>query len=134
MVELLLDAGASLEREDQIDWSLLSSAIAGSHSIEILDMLIKKGIDVNDLAMLEEDGCTALVYAAERHDLVMVRMLLEAGANVNEMFLGSITALQASIGENGVDVALALIDAGASIDAPMGDLFAHAREASEEDG
>ncbi|KAL2036493.1 hypothetical protein N7G274_010759 [Stereocaulon virgatum] len=128
IVKLLLDEGASLARKNRIPGSLLHDALAGSHSIEIVEMLINKGIDVNDPIMLKKYGCTALVYAAERHDLVMVRMLLGAGANVNEMHDGSITALQASIGEYGLDVALALIDAGASIDAPMGDIFAHARE------
>jgi ankyrin repeat protein len=132
MVELLLDLGARFRWSHPNPISLLYDALAGSHSIEIVDMLIKKGIDVNDPSITAICRRTALVYAAERRDLVMVRMLLGAGANVNEMFDGSITALQASVGKDGVDVALALIDAGASIDAPMGDNFAHARASSEQ--
>ena len=130
IVCLLLDAGASPKPQIGSQYSVLHDALAGAHSIEIVQMLIDKGADVNGPFVQWLDEAPVLVCAAGRHDLVMTRMLLEAGAHVNEMLPGSTTALQASIGKDAVDVAQILIDAGASIDAPEGRTFAEAREAS----
>ena len=130
IVYLLLEAGASPKPQIGSQCSVLHDALAGAHSIEIVQMLIDKGADVNGPFVQSLHKAPVLVRAAGRHDLVITRMLLEAGAHVNEMLPGSTTALQASIGKDAVDVAQILIDAGASIDAPEGRTFAEVREAS----
>jgi ankyrin repeat protein len=130
IVQLLLDAGADPKLSVESGCSVLHDALAMSNSIEIVKMLIEKGADVNGPYDPDRYAGPVLVSAAKKSDPAMTRILLQSGARINEMRSGSTTALQVAAAKGNVDVAQALIDAGAEIDAPAGKTFAKARQAA----
>lgn len=101
-----------------------------SNSIDIVHLRIEKGADLDAPFDPAKYADPILVSAARKSDPAMTRILLQSGAHINEMRSGSTTALQAAAAEGNVDVAQALIDAGAEIDAPAGKTFAKARQAA----
>jgi len=83
--------------------------------------LLREGADAN---LRDSEGSTLLMLAAYTGNLAMVEVLLEAGAGVNESDERGWTALAKSTynfeqKRGFADVAQALIDAGANIEAPI---------------
>jgi ankyrin repeat protein len=130
IVQLLLHAGADPKLSVESGCSVLHDALAMSNSIEIVQMLIGKGADVNGPYDPDQYAGPVLVSAAKKSRPAMTRILLQSGARINEMRSGSTTALQAAAAKGNFDVAQALIEAGAEIDAPAGTTFAKARQAA----
>ena len=128
VVELLLNAGADPKNQVLSEHSLLYSALGGDHGLEILKMLVNKGADVNAVQDRLGRRKPLLVQAVHLGDYEIMRFLLEAGANVNafDTFLG--TALRTAAAEKDIEAVQILIDAGAEIDAPTGDLACEAAE------
>jgi ankyrin repeat protein len=119
-VKLLLDRGATLE-----DQALVSAAAAGD--LASIKLLLDKGASVN---AKDPAGLTPLMYASGNGNLKAVELLLSKGADVNaisgEAFdtvkhgpiaLGRLTALALCAPAGGADVARALLDAGAKVNA-----------------
>ena len=74
---------------------------------------------------LDEDGATLLMLAAHRGDLAMVKLLLNAGADVNAGDKAGWMPLSKAVYNSDQkygypEVVQALIDAGANIEAPIG--------------
>ncbi len=76
MAEFLLDKGAGLDK-DLAGLGLNRAVYA--HDADMLRLLLSKGADPNSTYM----GATALVHACERKDMAKIRMLLDAGADIN---------------------------------------------------
>lgn len=78
IVQLLLNAGASvdIQAEDRGSTALIDSA-AGKH-IDIMELLLEAGADVN---LKCKDGQSALILAVGLNDEVSTELLLKAGAN-----------------------------------------------------
>ena len=84
--------------------------------------LFAEGADVN---ARDETGATLLMLAAHAGDLPMTKALIAAGAEVNASVEGGWTALSKSVfnaelNRGFAEVAQALIDAGADIEAAIG--------------
>lgn len=62
-----------------------------------------------------EDGTRALIYAVVKGDTDMVRILINAGADVNRVVDGRITAVRMALFDANVEIARMLTDAGAVI-------------------
>jgi ankyrin repeat protein len=79
---------------------------------EVVKALIAAGADLNQV---DENGNTALMFAADKCDRATVRLLISAGAKIDLRNKGGHTALEMSIvsGNPGVDE---LIAAGARLD------------------
>lgn len=121
VVELLLNAGADPESRMRSGCSLLITALAGPHKLEMLSMLVNKGADVN----AAQDGYrrprSLLPLAIHDGDHEVTRFLLGAGVNIDksDALLG--TALRTAAAHEDVEAVQMLVDAGADIDAPTGD-------------
>jgi ankyrin repeat protein len=107
-VTALLDEGVSPNiYDDDSDHSLMNGALYAS--AECMEMLIKKGADVNAKNKLGE---TALMWSA--HDFQKTKLLLENGARVNDTTRKRNTALLiACVGNNQHEIVKLLLQNGA---------------------
>ena len=78
IVEVLVAAGGNLNVVDNFGDTILVSALRQG---SCLSALISAGVDVNAAS---QSGCTALMEAATRGDTEATRVLIDAGANVNQ--------------------------------------------------
>lgn len=86
--------------------------------ISTVKMLLDKGTNVNER---NEDGETALIYAANKGRIDIVKLLLDKGADVNAQTTGGdlpkATALVYAAANGNVDMVELLLDKGANIEA-----------------
>lgn len=113
-VEALLIAGADATlRCQERDLSALD--LAASHgNIEVLGMMIKHGVDVNDA---DCTGYTALHLAADNNQASAVHALVEAGADIQSLDLHGWTPLHCASRLDSGEAMLALLRCGAKVHA-----------------
>ncbi len=87
-----------------------AGAGGGSHGVGI----IRGGMPESGAQTPATGGLTALMYAARDGHLDVVKMLAEAGADIEAPEANKITALQMAIGNNNMDVASYLLAKGAN--------------------
>lgn len=95
IADALLDAGADVKGSSRIFnifgitplmFAVSTSVKGGNDSsaqLRVVQKMIKAGADVNAQGQLEFGGATALHIAADTGDEAIVKLLIEAGANVN---------------------------------------------------
>ena len=129
--QLLLDAGTDVNATEQ--WRGQNAVIwaAGQSQPEMLDLLLKAGGNANSRSILNErerqisnerrfqwrpaGGLTALMYAAREGCLDCVRLLLDAGADIDQGDAENVTPLLAAIINMHFDTAKLLVERGANI-------------------
>ncbi|KAF8770210.1 Ankyrin-3 like protein [Argiope bruennichi] len=147
MVEILLKPGADyLNKDTKVKNSVLHIA-AASGSLEIIESLIDKKVDINfrdssgatpihmaakeghrnvleyflnlgmDVDERGENGWTSLHYAASGNHSKICRFLFEKGANVNAVSKDGATPLHTAAEMGKLDALLALLEIGAFYDA-----------------
>jgi ankyrin repeat protein len=81
-----------------------------------VQQLLREGVDVNERT---SNGETALHYAAQSKNVLVVQALIQAGADVNVKMTGDVTPLMRSLDMafGQPDIAFALIHAGADVNA-----------------
>ncbi len=82
-VQKLLAKGIDVNKADQRGWTALTLAANEGHVEIVRALLATPGIDVN--AKMSRSGMTALMRAATKGHLDIVEILLNRGANVNEV-------------------------------------------------
>ncbi|KAG4275871.1 hypothetical protein FPRO04_07990 [Fusarium proliferatum] len=113
IVRLLIQRGADVNRPSM--WGTpLEQVVARGHSrqhdaIQRCHLLLAAGADVNAYI-----GNTALKLAVINGDEELVKVLIEAGADVNASKKG-LTALEVAVNNNNTDMAKLLVKAGASL-------------------
>ncbi|KIW62839.1 hypothetical protein PV04_10969 [Phialophora macrospora] len=113
MAQLLLDAGASLERTDMYQHTALHWACQ-SGCLEMVQLLLNKGATVD---AADSSDCTALHRGSQRGHKEVVQLLLDKGANVNASTQVGETALHRACQGGHQDVVQLLLDRGANIEA-----------------
>ena len=124
IMRLLLASGATAKYQAGSHYSFLHEAIDQRHSNDTIRMLIDKEADVHYMRF----GGSVLACAARNGDRELIRILLRAGAHVNQDFRGKMNALQVAIESENLEVVTALIDSGADINAPPEDEIDEAYE------
>jgi ankyrin repeat protein len=95
------------------DRPLVEAAMQGN--VEVVKQLLARGADVNEA---QGDGMTALHWSAERGDVEIASLLLEAGANVRALTrIGSYTPLHLASKSGNGPIIEALLRAGADVNA-----------------
>ncbi len=111
MVERRADVNAATRTGETPPWVLPNSVPGFGHGIGI----VRGGLPERGSRYLIPGGLTPLLYAARDGRLESARMLVAAGANVNQTDPNGITPLLMAITNNHMDVARFLIDHGAEI-------------------
>jgi ankyrin repeat protein len=117
IVKLLIARGASVNARTRVGrppaWVLPNSQLGFGHGIGI----VRGGSPERGRRAPTPGGMTPLMYASRDGRMDTVRMLLEAGANIDTRDANDITPLIAAITNNHPDVARFLIERGADITA-----------------
>jgi ankyrin repeat protein len=90
------------------DWNLVESVLKGNP--EAVMLLLKRGADPNALA---EGGMTALMFAAESGDILLVKMLVLNGADLDLSYMEETTPLLIAVLNGHFDVVHFLLEKGA---------------------
>ena len=112
-VSLFMEAGFSPDTKDKNGVPLLCIA-ARSGNLEMLQLLLRSGAQVNQLA--EDRGSTAIFDAALGKYENLVKVLIEAGADVNVQSKDNQTALIVAAGAGDDEIVEMLFKAGADPD------------------
>jgi len=95
-------------RTGEDDWNLVESVLKGNP--ESVMLLLKRGADPNAKA---EGGMTALMFAAESGDVLLVKMLVLNGANLDLSYIEETTPLLIAVLNGHFDVVHFLLEKGA---------------------
>ena len=113
ILRLLVKYGASLDTAfGQTKYTLLQVAIKNK-KLELARLLLQNKASVDQK---DELGNTALWYAYESGDEEMVKLLIEYGANLNAVFNGRHTPLQAALIGKKFEMACVFLQNKASVD------------------
>ena len=117
VVEVLIDAGADMEKKHCNAYSALSYACAKG-CLDIVKMLVPAGADVR---VTDDSGRTCLSTAARHGHTEIVRFLVGLGqVDVDQADGNHNTALHEAVLLNHADVVEVLIDAGADVETMSG--------------
>jgi len=88
-----------------LHWNCLLGAV-GSERLDISDVLLKAGADVN--LLVGDDGFSPLILACETGNIELVKQLIENGADINLIGDGTTPLIQAVVSgdENMVELLL----------------------------
>lgn len=92
-----------------------------SRNVEVVEILIDAGADVNEYNGEYDPANTPLMAAARTGNYEILRLLLSKGADINGIVKGQdvTTSLQASLRERKLDISYFLLANGAIINAPI---------------
>ena len=116
IVALLIQKGAVVDAKDRKGRTpLVSFAVFGGSDIEIPKMLLVAGAGPDIESAKEDDGATALQYAAATGNLELAELLIAAHADVNHRSALGDTPLLQAVSDEHLDVARLLIANGADV-------------------
>lgn len=110
LVELLLAHGADAKAVTESGYSILYAACNHNTSIEVVRLLLEKGADPG---IKSADGVTPLQNAAWREPAELLNILLDGGAEIDQIGYGGDTALHWAIMGDNYEAALLLAKRGA---------------------
>ena len=117
VVELLLANGADTEWRDAFGCTALHYAVE-VRARDLVTLLLAHGADVNaGTTQGSTIGATALMGSAHAGDLEIIKVLLENGAQIEQVDQHGFTALMVAAGDGQVDAAKLLLERGAKIEA-----------------
>ena len=109
--DLFESADTSYFKSGADDWNLVESVIRADHANVLL--LLKRGADPDAKA---DGGMTALMFAAESGDLLLLKVLVLNGANLELTHVENTTPLLVAILNNHFEAASYLLEKGAQPD------------------
>lgn len=113
-MQLLLNAGATVEAQPEDGYTSVST-VAENGNREIMELLLSAG-GKSVLNNFDYVYRTPLMWAAEKGDIEIVRMLIDAGADVNafdEIHIGTNALLEAVKRGGSYEMIELLVNAGA---------------------
>ncbi|KAH8662646.1 ankyrin repeat-containing domain protein [Ilyonectria robusta] len=125
-VEMLLDQGISPNSADSTFTArtALQTAVISANS-GIVQLLLDRGADVNGTipGPLEYIPPLNLFLAHKNRPLQILKILIKAGADVNHIKAGYLSALQAAVSHVDPDAVTVLLEAGADVNMPLGEKY-----------
>ena len=86
-----LEEGADIDTLNRDDYTPLMTAVSSKKSIELIELLLLRGADVN--ASDDPKGYTSLMFASKNMDALVVRLLLYHGADITMRTTSGMNAL-----------------------------------------
>lgn len=114
IVKILLDAGCDIEIKSHDGFTPLHSVAQEDHE-NVLQLLLDRGADIN-ARNLEDSEHTVLHYASCWGAIKCTKLLLKRGAEIDAKSSDKSTPLIFACEKGNVDIARALIEAGASLE------------------
>lgn len=114
----LIEKGADINSRDSQGYTPLHNA-ARYRRAELARLLLGQGAKAD---VADSGGQVPLQHAVVSDDPAMIKLLAEKGASLEPASEGGLTALGMAIVENRYKAAMALIEAGAPVGTPSGDL------------
>ncbi|RVD90439.1 uncharacterized protein DFL_001404 [Arthrobotrys flagrans] len=108
ILELLINAGATIDRFGGPDMSSPLINAAGTLYKDSVEKLLNAGADIN---LADQDGDTALIVAANVGDAQLVAFLLEKGADITHVSKRNVNALQTAKNSGATDCVDILVEA-----------------------
>jgi ankyrin repeat protein len=119
VVQMMLEAGANVNQVGGEWGTALQAASYGGH-VPLVQQLLNAGADVDQVGGTYGNALTAAASSNENRQgsLVVVQMLLDVGAEVNQKFSGEYgNPLQAAAESGNTEVVRILLNAGADVNA-----------------
>lgn len=124
VVRLMLDNGADIEARNDKSETALMLAVGQGH-IQVVKLLLEKGTQLEPRGGDWHSGTTALVQAAHTCNVQTMRLVLQAGANLNarDFRFGNATLLHLAIPHRAAghsdsdEIATMLLESGADLEA-----------------
>jgi ankyrin repeat protein len=114
IVELLIDNDANINVMDYYRNNILNlSCSYGNENYEIIEFLLKKGMDVDSY---NDFGQTAFMNSCEHSKIEVAKILLKYNANINHQDDYYRTALMISCDDQNIDTTTLLLNTGADHD------------------
>ncbi len=101
-----------MESDEELDEELDIVSAANGGDLKKVTALIAAGADVN---RRNQNGVSALTYAASHREVAMTEALIQAGADVNARSNLNGTALRWAVKDAPVEAVRVLLDAGADV-------------------
>jgi len=114
-VKVLVDAGAKIDIEDYNGGTPMMYASEYGY-VDVVKFLVEKGANVNKKTKFGETALTLNIGFVKR-DKEIVKILLDAGADPNIVYVNSMTPLLYAASSNDNDIVELLVDAGADVNA-----------------
>lgn len=115
VVKLLVSRGADINCRTRFGSTPLCDA-AWNSQISVLEWLVANGADVK---VVTDNGVTPLSYSYRPEGYSdVIRILAAAGADVNHMGPGDLTALHSAVGENNKKAVMVLLEKGVDPNPP----------------
>jgi ankyrin repeat protein len=100
------------EKDNEEDTAIMK-ACRDCNAVDVVEFLLEKGANINDKKFRDQIDQTPLIIAAFNGCTDIVRMLLDAGANIHHRNDQGENALISAAQEGQIDVVKLLLDAGA---------------------
>ncbi len=110
--EILIDAGANLEKQSKSGWTAVSIAVNAGH-FDIADKLIDAGADFRKSISQGRSNVLHVLAMAKKEDTALFAKMLHRGIDINAQNDDGTTALMLAVRTGKVELTKALLAAGA---------------------
>ncbi len=113
LVEKLLQEGADIDYQDQIDWTALMYAVIDTNNDDMAKLLLGKGANVN---ITDSEGISVLAITILDDKFDFAQLLIDNNANLDSQDVGGATPLMDAVERNKVNFVELLLEKGAKVD------------------
>lgn len=115
-VAAALSEGADANTKDEDDYTVLMHALRNDQDLDVIQLLLEAGADVNSIMVLNTGWQALVVAAASNTNPDVIKALVAAGARLDYKACGDQTPLLAAAQSNpNPEIILTLIEAGSSL-------------------
>jgi serine/threonine-protein phosphatase 6 regulatory ankyrin repeat subunit B len=112
LVKLFIEKGADVRFKDQVEGGVLTYALQGNASKEVIEYLIKQGADIN---VKDIQGCQAIHNLSRASHVEILKLLLDLGADINAISRYAERPIHKTAESGSIEIVKAMIENGANV-------------------